>query len=97
MDAMKPPGKWLDAEMNEQETADIMKVTALMGELSGETDGEVIGEKFSPYMNSFMHLMYLLIRPKYRLEAAEDGVRYKEKPDVYFDIVKYTVDFILNR
>lgn len=97
MDAMKPPGKWLDAEMNEQETADIMKVTALMGELSGETDGEVIGEKFSPYMNSFMHLMYLLIRPKYRLEAAEDGVRYKEKPDVYFDIVKYTVDFVLNR
>lgn len=97
MDAMKPPGKWLDAEMNEQETADIMKVTALMGELSGETDGEVIGEKFSPYMNSFMHLMYLLIRPKYSLEAAEDGVRYKEKPDVYFDIVKYTVDFILNR
>lgn len=97
MDAMKPPGKWLDAEMNEQETADIMKVTALMGELSGETDGEVIGEKFSPYMNSFMHLMYLLIRSKYSLEAAEDGVRYKEKPDVYFDIVKYTVDFILNR
>ena len=97
MDAMKPPGKWLDAEMNEQETADIMKITALMGELSGETDGEVIGEKFSPYMNSFMHLMYLLIRSKYRLEAAEDGVRYKEKPDVYFDIVKYTVDFILNR
>lgn len=97
MDAMKPPGKWLDAEMNEQETADIMKVTALMGELSGETDGEVIGEKFSPYMNSFMHLMYLLIRSKYSLEAAEDGIRYKEKPDVYFDIVKYTVDFILNR
>lgn len=94
---MKPPGKWLDAEMNEQETADIMKVTALMGELSGETDGEVIGEKFSPYMNSFMHLMYLLIRSKYSLEAAEDGIRYKEKPDVYFDIVKYTVDFILNR
>lgn len=97
MDAMKPPGKWLDAEMNEQETADIMKITALMGELSGETDGEVIGEKFSPYMNSFMHLMYLLIRSKYSLEAAEDGIRYKEKPDVYFDIVKYTVDFILNR
>ena len=97
MDAMKPPGKWLDAEMNEQETADIMKVTALMGELSGETDGEVIGEKFSPYMNSFMHLMYLLIRSKYSLEAAEDGVRYKEKPGVYFDIVKYTVDFVLNR
>ena len=94
---MKPPGKWLDAEMNEQETADIMKVTALMGELSGETDGEVIGEKFSPYMNSFMHLMYLLIRSKYSLEAAEDGVRYKEKPGVYFDIVKYTVDFVLNR
>lgn len=94
---MKPPGKWLDAEMNEQETADIMKITALMGELSGETDGEVIGEKFSPYMNSFMHLMYLLIRSKYSLEAAEDGIRYKEKPDVYFDIVKYTVDFILNR
>ena len=64
MDAMKTPGKWLDAEMNEQETADIMKVTALMGELSGETDGEVIGEKFSPYMNSFMHLMYLLIKGK---------------------------------
>ena len=94
---MKPPGKWLDAEMNEQETADIMKITALMGELSGETDGEVIGEKFSPYMNSFMHLMYLLISSKYSLEAAEDGIRYKEKPDVYFDIVKYTVDFILNR
>lgn len=97
MKDIRPPGKWLDAEMNEQETADIMKVTALMGELSGETDGEVIGEKFSPYMNSFMHLMYLLIRSQYGLEATEDGVRYKEKPDVYFDIVKYTVDFILNR
>lgn len=97
MDTMKPPGKWLDAEMSAQETADIMKVTALMGEISGETDAEVIGEKYSPYMNSFMHLMYLLIRSKYGLEATEDGVRYKEKPDVYFDIVKYTVDFILNR
>lgn len=97
MDDIRPLGKWLDAEMSEKETADFMKITAAMGEIDGTTEPDAIMDKLAPYMNSFMHLMYLLIRSKYGLEATEDGVRYKEKPDVYFDIVKYAVDFILHR
>ena len=81
MDDIRPPGKWLDAEMSEKETADFMKITAAMGEIDGTTEPDAIMDKLAPYMNSFMHLMYLLIRSKYGLEATEDGVRYKEKPD----------------
>lgn len=95
MDEIRPPGKWLDAEMSEQETAEIMKMTAAMGELDDTTEPEAIINKLLPYMNSFMHLMYRLVRSQYGLEATEDGVRYKEKPDVYFNIAKYTADFIL--
>ena len=34
MDDIRPPGKWLDAEMSEKETADFMKITAAMGNLT---------------------------------------------------------------
>ena len=73
MDEIRQPGKWLDAKMSEQETADFMKITAIMSELDGEQDQEKILNSTAPYMNSFMHLMYLIIRGKLGLEATDDG------------------------
>ena len=97
MDEIRQPGKWLDDELTEQETADVMKVTVIMAELDGEQDPDKILSSLAPYMNSFMHLMYLLIRGNYGLEAVDDGVKYKDKDDLYFDIVKYVTDFIINK
>ena len=95
MDEIRQPGKWLDAEMSEQETADFMKITAIMSELDGEQDQEKILNSTAPYMNSFMHLMYLIIRGKLGLEATDDGVKYKDQDDLYFDLVKYVIDFVV--
>lgn len=97
MDDFRTPGKWLDEEMTEQETAEFTRLVAIMPELQNETDRDKIINQLAPYMNSFMHLMYLLMRGKLGLEATDDGVRYKEKPDLYFDIAAYTVDFIIEK
>ena len=97
MDDFRTPGKWLDEEMTEQESAEFTRLAAIMPELQKETDRDKIISQLAPYMNSFMHLMYLLIRGKLGLEATDDGVRYKEKPDLYFDIAAYTVDFIIDK
>lgn len=97
MDDLRTPGAWLDDEMTEREANEAIKATSVMAELANEQDPGKIINSLAPYMNSFMHLMYLLIRGKLGLEATDDGVKYKDKENLYFDIVKYTVDFIAFR
>jgi hypothetical protein len=41
--------------------------------------------------------MYLFIKSKLDLEATDDGVRYRENKELYFDIISYTVDFVINK
>ena len=94
MDEIRKPGKWLDDELTDKESADFLQFSSITEELRDETDRDKIVTRIAPYMNSFMHLMYLLVRGKLGLEATDDGVVYKDTPDLYFDIVAYTIDFV---
>lgn len=97
MDDLKQPGAWLDAEMSEAEGAQVIELSKIMAQLASEKDPDKIIKAVTPYMNSFMHLMYLLIKGKLDLEATDDGVRYRENKELYFDIISYTVDFVINK
>lgn len=97
MDKIRQPGKWLDEKLTQQESADFMAMLDKMLELKSQHDPEQIINALCPYMNSFMHLMYLLLRNKMNLEATDEGIKYKGKKDTYFDIVGYVTDFILNK
>ncbi len=97
MDDLKQPGAWLDAEMSEAEGAQVIELSKRMAQLASEKDPDKIIKAVTPYMNSFMHLMYLLIKGKLDLEATDDGVRYRENKELYFDIISYTVDFVINK
>ena len=96
-DKIRQPGKWLDEKLTQQESADFMAMLDKMLELKSQHDPEQIINALCPYMNSFMHLMYLLLRNKMNLEATDEGIKYKGKKDTYFDIVGYVTDFILNK
>lgn len=97
MEEIRLPGKWLNESLTEREGADFAKITAIMADLKDVTDRESALTQLAPYMNSLMHLMYLLIRDKLGLEATDDGVKYKDKDNLYFDIAKYTVDFVTEK
>lgn len=97
MDDLKQPGAWLDEEMSEAEGAQVIELSKIMAQLTDEKDPDKIVKAVSPYMNSFMHLMYLLIKGKLNLEATDDGIRYKDNKELYFDIISYTVDFVIKK
>lgn len=97
MDDIKAPGVWLDDDMSDNEAAQVIEMSKVMAQLTENTDPDQIIKSLTPYMNSFMHLMYLLIRGKLGLEATKDGIKYKDKKDLYFDIVSYSVDFVINK
>ena len=97
MDEIRQPGKWLEDKLTQQEQADFMKMLDLMLELKTQKDPNKIIDTLSPYMNSFMHLMYLLIRNQMGLEATDEGIKYRNKTDTYFDLVGYVTDFILKK
>lgn len=96
MDDLRMPGAWLDDEMSEAEGAQFMELSNIMAQLKTEKDPSKIITAVAPYMNSLMHIMYLLIKSKLNLEATDDGVRYKENKELFFDIISYTVDFVIN-
>jgi hypothetical protein len=97
MDDLKQPGAWLDTEMSEAEGAQVIELSKIMAQLASEKDPDKIIKAVTPYMNSFMHLMYLFVKSKLDLEATDDGVRYRENKELYFDIISYTVDFVINK
>ena len=60
-DAIHKPGEWLDDELTEQESSDILTFATISNELrtAQASDDEIMG-RLAPYMNSFMHLWYKL-------------------------------------
>lgn len=91
---VKTPGKWLDEELSEQEASDILRLISLMPELDNEKDPDIIIDRLSPYLNSFVHLMYRLTKGKYGLSVHDDGT-VTTREGQYFDIVGYTCEFII--
>jgi hypothetical protein len=91
-DDIRQPGPWLDEELTQAESAEIVEYAEVSAKLKGETDHDVIIETIAPYLNTVMHLLYLLIRGKMGLKTTEDGVIDDEgRP---FDLVGAVVDFI---
>ena len=97
MDDLRTPGAWLDDEMSEAEGAQVIELSKIMAQLTNEKDPDKIVKAVSPYLNSFVHLTYLLIKDKLNLEATDDGIRYKDNKELFFDIISYTVDFVINK
>lgn len=91
---VKTPGKWLDEELTEEEAKDILALFPLMAELNSESDADAIIDAVSPYMNSFVHLLYRLIKRQYGLTVHDDGT-ITTKEGQYFDIVSYSCEFII--
>lgn len=96
MDEIKRPGKWLDGKMTKDERRDLTELFSTLIDLRGEQDPDVIIEKTTPYLNAFMHFLYLISKDNLGLEATDDGVIYKGT-SVEFDIVNHTVDFMIDR
>ena len=93
---VKTPGLWLEDELDEKEASEIMLLIGTMPELDKEEDPEAIIKRLSPYMNSFVHLMYRLVKSKYGLSAHDDGT-VTTREGQYFDIIGYTCEFIIAR
>ncbi len=96
MDEIRKPGKWLDEKITTNEKKELTDLFSIMLDLRGEKNPDVIIEKTAPYINSFMHFLYLITKDNMNLEATDDGVRYKDT-NVEFDIVGHTVDFMIDR
>ena len=95
MENIKAPGLWLEEELSEKESEEVLKVSEILAQRTADTDPEELLVTIEPYLNTFMHLLYRLFRGLIGLEAVENGVRYKERPDLYFDLISYTVDFVI--
>lgn len=91
---IRTPGEWLDDELTEQESEDILSLTNSLGEIKEltKTDDIAIFDQLAPYMNSFMHLWYKLNKERLQLHTTVDGI--EDAQGNGFDIVAYTVDFI---
>ena len=74
MDDLRTPGAWLDDEMTEREANEAIKATSVMAELANEQDPGKIINSLAPYMNSFMHLMYSLIKSKYEVTVNDKHI-----------------------
>lgn len=96
MDEIRKPGKWLDDKITEDERKELTELFSALIDLKEEKDPDVIIEKTSPYLNSFMHFLYLITKKDMDLEATDEGVRYKGT-SVEFDIVGHTIDFMVDR
>jgi len=100
-DAIRQPGLWLEEPLTDAEVEDIDKMQEELQELAkgSEKDIDEIINVASPYLNSLMHMIYLLFKDYFHVKAVEDGVIYHKAPNdenLYFDIVAYTVDFALD-
>lgn len=100
-DEVRQPGLWLKEPLTEKEIEDIDKMQAELQKLirNDPEAAEKAIDTASPYLNSLMHMIYLLFKDYFHITAVEDGVVYHKAPndeDLYFDIVAYTVDFALD-
>lgn len=93
---IRMPGKWLESKLTDAEVADIVKLQETIEKYKDNTSDEKKLDLIAPYLNSLMHLMYLMIKDKYGLTTTEEGVTWKENnPEgKFFNIIRYTADFI---
>lgn len=92
---IKAPGTWLDEPLTTQEVQDNCTIYGILKSKEEANDPEKLLENIAPYLNSLMHLMYILNHEKLGIEAVDGGVKYKGK-ELYFDIIKYTIDFAVD-
>ena len=88
---IKAPGKWLDEPLTTQEVQDNCTIYGILHSNPEEITPEKPFDRIAPYLNSLMHMIYLMNREKMGLEAVEDGIKQGKE---YFDIVSFTVDFV---
>lgn len=92
---VRQPGLWLEEPLSAQEVQEVCTLYGITKNVGENTDTEAFINNISPYMNSLVHMMYLLNKTKLKLNATESGIEI-EGTDQYFDIVKYTVDFVID-
>ena len=95
-DTIKQPGAWLESELTEAEIAEFLELSRILPELDAEQDRSIVIDRIAPYMNTFMHLFYLLMRSRLGLKADDEhGVTDRNGRD--FNFAAYTVEFIVDK
>lgn len=93
-DMIHTPGEWLDHELTEQESDEMLAFIEKAANLkeSGNLTNDHIIEELSPFMNSVMHFLYRVDKDRHQLHTTPDGVFNAD--DKSFDMIAYTIDFI---
>ena len=95
-DTIRQPGAWLESELTEAESAEVIEMLNILPEIDEEEDRIKAFDKIAPYMNTFMHLFYRLMSGKLGLKADDEhGVTDSRGRE--FDFVAYTIDFIIDK
>lgn len=95
-DTIRQPGAWLESELTEAESAEVVEMLNVLPELDEEEDRMKAFDKIAPYMNTFMHLFYRLMRGKLGLKADDEhGVTDSRGRE--FDFVSYVINFIIDQ
>ena len=95
-DKIKQPGAWLESELTEAEIAEFLELSRILPELDAEPDRSIVIDRIAPYMNTFMHLFYLLMRSRLGLKADDEhGVTDSKGRE--FNFAAYTVEFIVDK
>lgn len=91
-DEIRQPGKWLDGELTQQETAEILAYSDIAEKIRDETDRDVILDAIGPYLNTLMHLLYLMLKGKLDLHTTETGIEFPDGRPM--DLVGAVLDFL---
>lgn len=92
---VRQPGLWLDEPMTAQEIQEACTLFGIAKSMGVRPDPDELIQRISPYMDSLMHLIYLVSKDKMHLQAVEGDIKVTDN-GFYFDILKYTVDFVIN-
>lgn len=93
-DMIHNPGDWLDQELTDQESNDMLTFIKKSAELKekGNLTNDTIIEELSPFMNSVMHFLYRVDKDRQQLHTTPEGVYDAEGKPI--DMITYTIDFI---
>ena len=88
------PGAWLNEPLTTEEGAQVIDLFTRVSSVKPDDNPAEAAQAVMPYMNSLMHLMYLLTKRSRGLKATDDGiVDSAGKP---FDLPAYTVSFVVD-
>lgn len=88
------PGAWLNEPLTTEEGAQVIDLFTRVSNVKPDDNPAEAAQAVMPYMNSLMHLMYLLTKRSRGLKATDDGiVDSAGKP---FDLPAYTVSFVVD-